>query len=259
MQNLTQKLTIVAGIAALLVISGASFMIWTPNGNAHHQRASLHMNLTDVQPHMTVKMNDSVTLHYRWPGMIDPDQAQSGGDEFDDELLNQGRIFFETSAGNGIGCASCHAAYALGDLGIGPFIRGVSEQTIRSAFDIVEDMDFFDLPEAEIVAIAEYLRWLGTFRPAKTLIKVRKFNPPELIVPAGEQIQFIIDNKDRRTYQFVSEEIGLEDFEIRSRRAADFTWTAPDEETTFDITCIACGEDGEDVALKVLVQIQGEE
>lgn len=249
MRKLKRNLTIITTLAALTVISGASFLLWTPKISAIQQMPQIESELL-LQPDAIVHKNGSVTLQYVSPWLSSAARAQSGSEEFDEELLAEGRDLFESSAG-GVGCASCHAAFGLGDLGVGPFIRGINAEAIRSALEMVEDMDFFDLTEEEIIAIAEYTRWLGQFFPIKTIIKLGVFNPAELTVAAGRPIQLIIENADRTVYTISSEALGIDELELPRRRLTDVTWTAPDEEQTLIITCASCGDEGANLQIHV--------
>ena len=74
-----------------------------------------------------------------------------------DDVAAAGKLVFEETAG-GVGCASCHGMDAKGDHG--PDIRGRKVEDILGALDEVEDMDFLDLPKAEIEAVAAYLATL---------------------------------------------------------------------------------------------------
>jgi len=160
--------------------------------------------------------------------------------EQEDTAVEAGRIIFEETAG-GVGCAVCHGHFALGDVGTGPYIRGVSEQTIREALDTVADMDFLSLTDDEIQGVAAYLDWLGGLEARKTNFKRGEFIPAELHVPAGKEVQLIIVNSDRSDRSFGSPELGLDEFKVAARGFSDLLWTTPTEEGTYFLRCIECG------------------
>ncbi len=160
---------------------------------------------------------------------------------FDEELIADGRILFERTAGQ-VGCAACHNAFGTGDSGVGPYVRGVSQENILNALEGIEEMEFFDLSNEEVSAITEYLRWLGQYDAAKTLIKRGAFSPEELTVKAGHKIQFIFENADRSEHTLSSADLDLEGLALPGRKTVDYLWTAPEAPGTLTILCTDCGE-----------------
>ncbi|MFV2003302.1 MAG: hypothetical protein ACC619_10020 [Paracoccaceae bacterium] len=84
------------------------------------------------------------------------------GADLDEELLEQGRLLYEETAGD-VGCATCHALDATGEAELGsPFIRGVARAQLDAALNGgVPDMDFFDLNRHETRAILAHLKYLA--------------------------------------------------------------------------------------------------
>ena len=56
----------------------------------------------------------------------------------DEASIEAGRNVFQTAAG--VGCKTCHGDYGEGDLGVGPYIRGATDGTIRAAIDGINEM-----------------------------------------------------------------------------------------------------------------------
>lgn len=82
----------------------------------------------------------------------------------DDDLLAQGKLIFEETAG-GVGCAWCHGMDGKGNgpSGVGaPANRGASSSMVKEALAGVELMDFIKLNSQEVQAIAAYLQYLNT-------------------------------------------------------------------------------------------------
>lgn len=80
----------------------------------------------------------------------------------DDELLAQGQLLFEKTAG-GVGCASCHGMDARGNESIGaPDIQGRTTAQIRTALSGVQMMSTVKVKPDEIKAIEAYLKHLST-------------------------------------------------------------------------------------------------
>jgi len=183
-------------------------------------------------------------------------QMEEGTNEADMELIETGRMLFEFSEANdGVGCLNCHGTFGVGDLGIGPNVRGASEEEIRIALENVAQMDFLTLSDEQIEALSAYMTWLGSFFPAKTELRDEGFEPNELTVPAGAQVQLILDNRERRSaHRIASEDLAIEDTEIPARNADDFLWTAPEEEGIFTVQCLDCDEGTAPLTMKVEVQ-----
>ncbi|MDZ4134824.1 MAG: c-type cytochrome [Paracoccaceae bacterium] len=76
-----------------------------------------------------------------------------------DPIAQAGKEIFEKTAG-GVGCASCHGEAALGDIGIGPNIRGKDSVTILKQLQVNEKMKFIHLEPDEVDQVSAYLRYL---------------------------------------------------------------------------------------------------
>ena len=163
---------------------------------------------------------------------------QTPSQTFDPELVAIGREVFQVTAG-GVGCASCHGHFALGDIGIGPDLRGSDEVRIRGGLEAVEVMEFLvnQLTDADIKALAEFLSYLGTLTPASFVRTGGVFEPTELRLPTATQAQLIIQNKDRTACTFELAESGLEAKEIARRSAADWIWTTPETPISYTGAC----------------------
>jgi plastocyanin len=142
----------------------------------------------------------------------------------------------------GIGCASCHGQFAEGDVGIGPYIRGASEGTIRAAIDAVVEMTVVKavIEEQEIQAVAEYIRQMGDVQVARTMLKRSVFYPETIQVRPGTSVQVVINNAGFSTAHFVSEDMTINDFEVGKRSVNAFAWQAPDEAGEFKLYCSSC-------------------
>jgi mono/diheme cytochrome c family protein len=149
------------------------------------------------------------------------------------DAVDRGRLLFDQAAG-GVGCASCHARYALGALG--PAIRGFGAGEIQDALTLVPDMGFLSLSPAEIDDIAAYLAFLGSLRPFKVTIRDGAFAPASLAIPAGATVQLIFENADASPYGLATD--GQEQKTLLGRGMNDFVWAAPVETGTFDIVLL---------------------
>jgi mono/diheme cytochrome c family protein len=142
----------------------------------------------------------------------------------------------------GIGCASCHGQFAEGDVGIGPYIRGASEGTIRAAIDAVVEMTVVKavIEEEEIQAVAEYIRRMGDVQVARTMLKRSVFFPETIQVRPGTPVQVVINNVGFSAALFVSEDMAIDNFEVGKRSVDAFSWQAPDEVGEFRLFCSSC-------------------
>jgi cytochrome c553 len=189
---------------------------------------------------MTDYFNDNPIQLPQIVVMAKDDSVQSGSDEFNEEVVMAGRLLFEETAG-GIGCAACHAHFALGDSFIAPNVRGVSKNRIEGALEAVEEMEFLidELSSEDIDAIAEYLRFLATLVPAKSVTRRGVFTPDILEVPANDQVQLIINNLNRSVCTLSSGDSIFQDTEIQGRTEADIIWTSPlDPGESFQVSCL---------------------
>jgi mono/diheme cytochrome c family protein len=151
----------------------------------------------------------------------------------DMQAVERGRKLYDETAG-GVGCASCHARYALGD--IGPMIRGFTAGDIETALGTIPDMSFISLNPTEIGDIAAFLHWLSGFAPTVVQVKDGKFVPESVTVPSGTRLQLIVDNADRSPYDLEAD--GAEPTLLLGRAMADLTWSAPLTAGTFDVTLL---------------------
>ncbi len=158
----------------------------------------------------------------------------------DSQLIERGRQVF-LNAGD-VGCAACHGTYAEGDVGIGPYNRGVGESSVREALDSVDEMSFLKdaLSDDEIRQIAAYYEWLGQMQLVKVLVKRGRFVPDEIDIHPGTAIQLVIDNSGRASQTFGSDDMGIEAFEVPGRTVEDLIWTAPNDEGVFELRCTDC-------------------
>lgn len=76
----------------------------------------------------------------------------------DADLLERGKIIFMETAGD-IGCKTCHGDDGTGILG--PDIREMKIENIKGALRAVADMEFIELTDDEIEAVAAYVAFLG--------------------------------------------------------------------------------------------------
>ena len=153
------------------------------------------------------------------------------------EAIVAGRTTF--SEAGGIGCVACHGNYGLGDLQIGPNVRGVDATRIEGALDGAEEMDFLGplLSDTDIDNLAAYLQYLGTLEAAATLVRGDTFTPEELVVPGGTGVQVIVDNGNRSECTFGLTGIEREPVVIPGRQAGDLVFTTAAEAGVLQGAC----------------------
>jgi mono/diheme cytochrome c family protein len=158
----------------------------------------------------------------------------------DQGLLAEGARVFNTVAG--IGCKTCHGEYAEGDLGVGPFIRGATEATIRATIDATNEMVVIKntITDEEIKAISAYIGYLGSLQVARTLAKRGRFLPAEFSTRPGTGVQLIIKNSSISPHTFKSDNMGIDDTTIPGRSTGSIEWQAPESEGEFSLYCIDC-------------------
>ena len=158
----------------------------------------------------------------------------------DDELLAEGARVFNTIAG--LGCKTCHGEYAEGDLGVGPFIRGATEGTIRASIDATNEMIVVKnvIREEEIKAVAAYIGRLGTMQVVRTLAKRGRFLPAAFSTRPGTGVQLIIKNSSVEPHTFRSDNMGIDDLTIPGRSSGNFEWHTPETEGEFSLYCTDC-------------------
>jgi len=180
-----------------------------------------------------------------------PVQAVRAADGPNAELIRKGAALFRTAGG--VGCAACHGPYAEGDLGIGPYNRGVGEFAIRSALQSVEPMAFLkeEMTDANVKAIAAYYKWLGSLQLTKTLVKRGRFIPAEFSIYPGTAVQLVLNNSSTQPHTFASENMRVRGVKIAGRTSADVVWTAPTTEGVFTLGCTDCDLKEEKLTIKV--------
>lgn len=169
----------------------------------------------------------------------------------DDPLLVEGaRVFREVA---GVGCKTCHGEYGEGDLGVGPFIRGATEGTIRASIDATAEMVVVKnaITGDEIKAIAAYISHLGTMQVARTLAKRGRFIPESIRIRPGTRVQVVIQNSGFQAYTFSSDNMGIEDLVIPARSSGSVEWLAPDKEGEYSLFCTDCKLKDETYVLQV--------
>lgn len=158
----------------------------------------------------------------------------------DQAVLDEGaRVFGEIA---GVGCKTCHGEYAEGDLGVGPFIRGATEGTIRASIDATTEMIVIKnaITEDEISAISAYLAHLGTMQVARTLAKRGRFIPAKISVRPATSVQVVIQNSGLQPYTFKSDNMGIDEVTIPARSSGAIEWRAPESEGEYSLYCTNC-------------------
>lgn len=163
-----------------------------------------------------------------------------GGAHAADDSIERGRQVFATVAG--IGCKTCHGDYAEGDLGVGPFIRGATEGSIRAAVEGIGEMVAikFTITDEEITAVAAYLNYLGGLQVARTLSKRGRFLPGEFSVRPGSSVQLVIKNSGMKAASYQSDNMAIEPLTIGGRSTDSIEWQAPEEEGEYSLYCADC-------------------
>ena len=163
----------------------------------------------------------------------------------DDESIARGKIVFDTIAG--IGCKTCHGEYGEGDLGVGPYIRGASEGSVRAAIEGIDAMVAVKsvINEEQIVDISNYVISLGATKIVRTMAKRGRFLPDTITVPPASNLQIVINNTSFSPKNFDSEDYDLgEGMKIDARTTNSFSWTSPDS-GEIKIFCTDCDIEGE--------------
>jgi len=169
-------------------------------------------------------------------GFLAPSLPQAG----DDGQLAEGARVFDSIAG--VGCKTCHGEYGEGDVGVGPYIRGATEGTIRAAIDATAEMIAVKsvITDEEIRAVAAYVGNLGTKQAVRTLVKRGRFLPEEASVQPGTDVQLIIQNSSIRPSTFKSDNMNIDDLTIAGRSSGAVEWRAPGTEGEFSLYCTDC-------------------
>jgi hypothetical protein len=155
--------------------------------------------------------------------------------DFDMEVVERGRVVYDVTAG-GVGCAMCHAPFALGD--IGPDIRGMSAREIGDALGSIPDMSFISLSDADLADLATYLGWLGAHQPVKVRMASGAFRTPEVALKTGVPVQLIFQNGDAAEYALTSE-LWDDAVAVPSRGDAAVVLT-PAAAGSFAVACEGC-------------------
>ena len=158
----------------------------------------------------------------------------------EDGQFAEGARVFDSVAG--VGCKTCHGDYAEGDVGVGPFIRGATEGTIRAAIDATGEMIVIKsvITEDQIKAVAAYVGNLGSMQAVRTLAKRGRFLPGEISIRPGTDVQLIIQNASIQPHTFKSDNMDIDDLRIGSRSNGSLKWRAPETEGEFSLYCIDC-------------------
>ena len=167
------------------------------------------------------------------------------------KLLEKGRTAWLTVAG--IGCAGCHGRFGEGDVGVGPYNRGVELSKIQAAIATVDQMRVVKgkLDPQEIEAVAAYVAWLGRHQLVKTLVKRDRFDPSAVDIYPGTPVQLAINNSGVSPRKFAAPNMNVAEFEIPGRTVQDFVWRAPEQEGTYALRCIDCGAQGQEFTITV--------
>jgi len=179
--------------------------------------------------------------------LLPPSLVRAG----DDDLFAEGARVFSTVAG--VGCTTCHGEYAEGDLGVGPYIRGATEGSIRAAIDATNEMVIVKnaITDAEIKAVSAYLGHLGTMQVVRTLAKRGRFLPDDVHVRPGTSVQLIIRNAGTEPHTFKSDDMGIEALTVPGRSTGSIQWQAPESEGDYSLYCTDCKLKGQFLTVRV--------
>lgn len=178
--------------------------------------------------------------------------ALSAEDQPDMRLIEKGRTISLTVAG--IGCAGCHGRYGEGDVGIGPYARGVSLSKIQSAVAAVDQMRTLlkdKLTPQDIEAVAAYYSWLGQLQLVKTLVKRDRFVPDVVDIYPGTAVQLVINNSGQSPRKFASSNMDVAEFQVPGREMRDFVWRAPEREGKYTLRCMDCSGQEQELTINV--------
>ncbi len=170
--------------------------------------------------------------------------------EADAKLLEKGRLVWLTAGG--IGCAGCHGRFGEGDVGVGPYNRGVGTSKIRASIRSVPQMGMVKtMSDADIEAVAAYNSWLGRHQLVKTLLKRERFQPASVDVFPGTPLQLVINNSGQSAHKFSGSDLGVGEFPVEGKTVQDFAARAPAEEGSYALRCMDCGPRGQEFIIKV--------
>lgn len=161
-------------------------------------------------------------------------------DQPDMALIKKGRYISDSVAG--VGCKGCHGAYGEGDVGTGPYARGVDLSKISSAISGIKQMEFLknELKPDDIVALGAYYSWLGSLQLVKTIVKRGRFIPDKVEVYPGTAVQLVINNTSTAAQSFSGDNMGLKTLTVPAREAVDMVWNAPETEGSYSLQCPEC-------------------
>jgi mono/diheme cytochrome c family protein len=168
----------------------------------------------------------------------------------DAKLLEKGRSVWLTAGG--VGCAGCHGRFGEGDVGVGPYNRGVGASKINEAIANVPQMRVVKgLAPDDIEAVVAYNSWLGEHQLVKTLLKRDRFEPAAADVHPGTPIQLAVNNAGQTPRKFAAPGMNVAEFEIPGRTVHDFVWRAPAQEGAYVLRCVDCGAQGQEFTINV--------
>lgn len=178
-------------------------------------------------------------------------RALSADSPPDDQLIQEGRAIWLTVAG--IGCAGCHGRFGEGDIGVGPYNRGVGLTKIQASIQAVPQMGLLKgkLDQQSIEAVAAYNSWLGQLQLVKTLLKRDRFDPNTVDIYPGTPVQLAINNSSQTARKFNSPNMNIQAFQVAGREVYDFVWQAPDQEGRYTLRCEDCLGQGQEFTVNV--------
>lgn len=173
--------------------------------------------------------------------------AFSAESNIDAKKFERGKAIWKTAGG--IGCVGCHGQYGEGDVGVGPYNRGVGLSKVISAVESVDMMKslFKDkLSREDIEAVSVYTTWLGQHQLMRTLVKRDRFLPDAIEVFPGTAVQLVVRNTSQSPHKFSSANMGVGEFQVAARDVGDIVWRAPEKEGSYSLQCTDCTRKGED-------------
>ena len=178
--------------------------------------------------------------------------AAAADSRVDTKLVERGRQISLTVAG--IGCAGCHGQYGEGDVGVGPYTRGVDVSKIKAAINSIDQMRVLvrdKLSPQDIEAVAAYYSWLGQLQLVKTLVKRDRFIPDAMDIYPGTAVQLAIKNSSQFPRKFAGPDMKVAEFQVPGSSSHDFVWQAPEAEGTYTLRCVDCLVPGQQLTINV--------
>lgn len=170
----------------------------------------------------------------------------------DDETLARGEQVFNTIAG--IGCKGCHGEFAEGDLGVGPYIRGATEGSVRAAISGIDAMVVVRtmIDEQGIKDVSAYMESLGSTRIIRTLAKKGRFLPNSTSVPANSRFQIVVNNVSFQPKTYRSDDLNLDGGKliVPARTTGTISWVSP-QQGEVKIWCEDCAIEDEYFTINV--------